>query len=103
MKLNELGLVAGHYRLRPCRFELRHLGQPTAMPVRTAELCAEKISRALPRNRDTGGSASKAKYILVLVFHSLPGRKMIMTKRGADTHSCTPMRRNLALGSGRGV
>src|SRR5580692_8040021 len=56
------------------------------MPVRAAEFCAEEVLRALPRDRDTSGSASEAKDIQVVVFHSLPCGKMIMAKRGADTH-----------------
>ncbi len=65
-------------------FELSNLSQPPTMSVRTAEPSAEEVLRALPRDGNTRGSASEAKYVQVVVLHALPCRKVIVTQGGSD-------------------
>src|ERR1700722_5367026 len=61
-------------------FKLSDLGQPTAVPVRAAELGLEEVLRAIPCDRNTHGPASEADNIHVVVLYPLPGREVILTE-----------------------
>jgi hypothetical protein len=54
------------------------------MPVCTAEPGAQEAPGAVPRNRDTRGTASEAEYIHVIILHPLPSCKVIVTERRAN-------------------
>jgi hypothetical protein len=64
-------------------FESSNLGQPTSVPLCTAEPGVEEVLRAIPRERETHGSATEANYIHVVILHALAGRKVVLTKRRA--------------------
>jgi hypothetical protein len=64
--------------LSPYCFELSNLGQPPTVPICTAEVRAKEVLRAFPRNCDTGGSASEAECVQVVVLHALFHREATM-------------------------
>jgi hypothetical protein len=51
------------------------------MSLGTAEPGAEKAFRAVPCDRDSGGPASEAEYVHIIVLYTLASRKIIMAER----------------------
>ena len=65
-------------------FNSRDFAEPPQVSFGLAVLSREERLYQVPRHRRADSPAAHAKDIHMIIFHTLPGRKVVMNQGGAD-------------------